>query len=328
MPLSFEFGGLSVTEKVLLFEDGNIENFLPENEQQVGVYFDDWGCDPRSFENGCEALIIKQIDSFNPELKKWIKDNIYKNGKPNFSDRDLIVLSGTKIGIGNSTEAVYATAKYRGLISQELGDFDMSSRNPNENNAEVYYAYGRTLEAQKKADEFNARLEIKGEWVSRDKWEDACKYGVLQVFVHAWYQKNGKYYNPDYSFNHAVLMCNYKEARIYDSYDPFIKNLESWDDAYYLAFKINITEKTMTKPVIKNNTLVQLVKDINFPDEEKSGLGSFGIYLDNKILIGDAGELLATFYMRNNGNTVGMTKALVRTEWNMFPKFNLKGESV
>ena len=28
-------------------------------------------------------------------LKKWLKETFYKDGEPNFSNRDLIVLSGT-----------------------------------------------------------------------------------------------------------------------------------------------------------------------------------------------------------------------------------------
>jgi hypothetical protein len=160
-PLSYEFGGMTDLIDKIIFPDGSILNNLPVFEAQSHIYFDDWGCVSHSLETGCQVLIIKEIDSYKQENQEWIKDNIYKNGIPDFSDRDLIVLSGTTPGIGNSGEKVLLTAQKKGLIPQVLEEWDSTSRNPDMTEVN-FYAYARTKEAQKKADEWNARFEITG----------------------------------------------------------------------------------------------------------------------------------------------------------------------
>jgi hypothetical protein len=256
--------------------------------------------------------------SFNRDNRNWLLSNIYKNDKPNFHDRDLIVLSGTKPGVGNSGEAVLKTAQEKGLISQELDDFIMDSRDPG-NTIEKFYAYSRTEDGVKMAKDFNERFEIIGEWVARPNWEEASTQGCLQVYVNAWYKdENGKYYNPNGKHNHAVMMANYKEKKIFDSYDPCIKELRSWDDAYYWALKINIKEKNMEKPNIANNALVILVE----------GSGSIGLFLDGKIIVDDVAKLMAVFMARNakNGNFMGgPVVSLKQADWDKFEKRDLKG---
>ena len=72
----------------------------------------------------------------------------------------------------------------------------------------------------------------------------------------------------------------------------------------------------MTKPKIENNSLLQLVE----------GEGGFGMFLDGKIYIDDTAKILASVIMRNNGNLNGKIKALTQEQWDMFEKYNLKGE--
>jgi hypothetical protein len=317
LPNSLEFGGMTTVEDTILFENGSVLDYLPSFETQAHTYFDDWGCTSNSFESGIQVLIKRQINDFSEKTQEWLKETFYKNNEPNFSNRDLIVLSGTVPRVGNSGDKVLKTAQDKGLIPQTLGDWDSSSRDIN-NTEKNFYLYGRTKEAQLVADEWNKRIKITGEWASREKWKEASKRGVLQVYVNAWYLKNGKYYNPNGKYNHAVLMADYNEVKIYDSYRPEIKQLESWADAYYNALKINIEEKTMEKPKIENNSLLQLVE----------GKGGFGMYLDGKIYIDDTAKILASVIMRNGGNLNGKIKALTQEQWDMFDKYNLKGEKL
>lgn len=320
-PLSYEFGGMTPVPEILLFPNGSCIEHLPENEKQIGVYFDDWGCVSHSILNGLEVLIDKQLSRFNSYNRKWVLQNIYLNEKPNFSDRDLVVLSGTKIGKGNSGEKVLATAQEKGVVAEHKAPWDFNERNPNINSPERYYAYSRMASSNVLAQEFNERFIITGEWVPRTRWFDASKYGVLQVYVNAWYQRNGKYYNPNNKINHAVLMADYKGCKIFDSYDPYIKQLESWNDAYPVALKINIIEKNMTKPNIPNNALVILVE----------GLGGIGLYLDNKIIVDDEAKINSVFMMRNSKNgffSGGPTVSLTQEQWDLFSKTNLKGELI
>lgn len=318
-PLDFEFGGMAGAEDKIIFPDGNLIPFLPEYETQANVYFDDFGCVTHSFENGGESVVHAVIDSFSAELQKWIKDNFYKNGKCNFSDRDLVVLSGTDSN-GNSGNKVLETAQKIGLIPQTLGDFDSFSRDT-KLTKQYYYAYARTPEAQPLADEWNKRVNIIGEWVIRSKWEDASKRGALQVYVNAWHEKDGIYYNPTGGHNHAVLMADYKNKKVFDTYKPELKELDSWESAYIWALKINIIEKTMSKPNIQNNSLVVLVE----------GSGSIGLYLDGRIIIDDVAKIMAVFMARNAKNgqfTGGPVASIKQADWDLFEKRNLKMELI
>ena len=310
-PATLEFGGLDPYGAKTIFPDGSLIPYLPEFEPQSHVYGDDYGCVSHSLQNAIEALIRAHGEG-------WPVEGIMRNGYPNFSDRDLVVLSGTKPGIGNSGEKVLATAQAKGLISQILGDWDPTNRDPSMT-MERYYAYARTKEAEEFAKKFNETFEITGVWVYRDKWEQAAKEGALQVYVNAWYRNSqGKYYNPNGKHNHAVLMADYKNVKIYDTYKPEIKELVSWADAYDWALKLNINLKVMEKPIIANNTLVQLVE----------GQGGFGLYLDGKIIVDDLAKIIASWLVRNAGKLDGKTRALTQEAWAMFPKYNLKMEKL
>lgn len=320
-PFSFEFGAMDCGANTDIFPDGSLLKYLPEFETQSFTYGDDWGCVNHSLENGLEAIIIKQLSTYSPENQTWLKDNIYKNDKPNFSDRDLVVLSGTKVGVGNSGASVLATAQTKGLIAQTLEDWDAYSRDPSMT-IEKYYAYARTPEDEKKAKEWNDRFEITGEWVSRNNLAEASKKGAIQVYVYAWAKdSNGNYYNPKGSYNHAVLLADYKTTQIYDTYQPELKTLDSWDSIYVWALKLNIKEKVMTKPNFANNSLVMLVE----------GTGSIGLYLDGKIIVDDAAKILTVFMARNvkdNKFTGGSVYSVKLADWNKFEKYNLKMEKI
>lgn len=293
---SYEFGGMTPLDQEIIIPDGNAIPFLPQFERQSAVYFDTWGCVSSSFDN-CVQTSLKA--RYNVEL--------------DFCDRDLIVLSGTKPRVGNSGEKVGATAIARGLIPQSLDDFDMTSRDP-KMTEELFYSYIRSAKGEDAAEQFKKDYTLILEWVPRERWEDASRCGALQVYVKAWvYDETLKrYINPTGTYNHAVMMADYKTCKIFDTYEPMIKQLDSWESAYPLALKINIIKKNMDKPIIQNNTLVQLTGD-TLP-----GSGKFGLFLDNSIKVGDLAKLLASFYMRNNGNTAGKTKPLSREQWEMF----------
>ena len=312
-PNTITFGSLDPYGSSIIFPTGSLIDHLPEFETQANTYFDTYGCVSHSFENGVEAVIKASVNN------QWLKDNAYVNGDPNFSDRDLIVLSGTKPGVGNGGQKVLDTAREKGLVAQILASWDSANRDPRVNIQTVYYAYLRNKESEEFAKDFNNKLEITGTWVHRNNWEEASKEGALQVYVKAWYENaDGIYYNPGKTYNHAVLMADYKAKKIYDTYKPELKELVSWDDAHEWALKINIKEKYMPKPVIANNTLIQLVE----------GNGGFGLYLDDKIFVDDLSKILASWLVRNNGKLDGKTRALTLSDWNSFNKVNLKGEAV
>jgi hypothetical protein len=311
-PNDYEFGGMTPLGHQAVFPNGNVVPYLPHFETQSAVYFDTWGCVAHSFLNGCEAF----IEATDLKNDSWIQDNIYKAGKPNFSDRDLVVLSGTVIGQGNNGTKVLQAASVEGLIPQGLGDWDMTNRDPLVNIPEVYYAYGRTPEAQAKANEWNQRYLIIGEWVNRPAWEQASKEGAIQVYVNAWYENNGVYYNPTGNHNHAVLLADFHTTRIFDTYQPDLKKLSSWNDCFHRGLKINIIKKHMEKPNLIDNTLVILVE----------GVGGIGLHLDDKIIVDDVAKVLSVFMARNakDGNfNGGPVRSLTQEDWDKFEKRTL-----
>lgn len=320
-PTSFEFGGMTSIEKTLLFEDGCL-NYLPENELQLGIYFDTYGCASFSFLNALETVATRclELGLYSDDNAKWLKDNYFVNGKINFSDRDLVVMSGTDPEWGNSSARVLESVQKNGLICESDDYFDFRNRDASINSKENYYNYQRTEKNWEKAREFLKRFDVQAEWVNRSQWKEASKYGVIQVYVRAWFRReNGLYYNPTPGrYGHGVMLASKSELKLFDHYDPFIKQTEKEEDIYIIGFKINLTEKIMEKPKLENNTLLQ----------EVTQSGKFGLYLDGKILVGGAGEILATFYMRNNGDTKGKTKPLTLEQWNMFDKYNLKMEKI
>lgn len=322
-PFSYEFGWMTWIEEVLLFEDGCIQ-YLPEPENQSGIYFDTYGCVNFSLNNALETLIprVVELSLFGPDNIKWLSSNYLVNGKVNFSDRDLTVMSGTNPSVWNDGWTVFTTAKNRWLICESDAPWDFRNTNPIENNKLNYYNYSRSDANEKKAKEFLKRFEIKAEWVGRENWLEASKYWVLQVYTKAWFERNGKYYNPTpWSLNHAIELAKKSENKIFDTYDPFIKEMEKDEDFYYLGLKINIIEKTMAKPILKNNTLIMMV----------TGGWDIWMYLDGRIIKDEPAKLLAVWFARSSKNdafTGWLVKSLTQEQWDMFEKVNLKWETV
>lgn len=322
-PFSYEYQGMTDIQEEELFENGCIA-FLPEEEEQASIFFDIYGCVSFSFNNPIETLIARKIEleKFKADNIKWLKKHFYKNDKPNISDRDLVVLSGTDPDKGNDGWSVFLTAKNKGLVPEEIAPFDLRNKDYAVNNKLNYYSYQRSKKAQEIADEFKKRFEIKAEWVNRDHWEEASKKGCLQVYTKAWYKRNGKYYNPEPGTSgHAIQLAQLSELKIFDSYDPFIKEMEKIEDFYPLALKINIFDKSMEKPKLENNSLILMV----------TGPGDVGLFLDGRIIKDSPALILTTWLARNSKNGVftgASVRSITQEQWDLFDKTDLKGNKL
>jgi hypothetical protein len=322
-PFSYQYGGMTDILDKIIFENGCVA-YLPVTEMQIGIYFDIMGCVSFSFLNCLETLVARLIElkEFSDDDIKFLKDNFFKDGKINFSDRDLVVISGTDPDKGNGGWQVFLAARNQGLVPESMEPFDLTNHDYSVDNKLAYYNYTRSKADQKIAEEFNKRFEIKAEWVAREDWVEASKRGCLQVYTKAWYQRNGKYYNPTPgSMNHAIEMADISQLRIFDSYDPFLKELERLEDFYYFALKINLTKKSMAKPTILNNSKILMV----------TGGGNIGFYLDGKIIVDDPAKLNDVWIARNSKNGFffgGPVKTLTQEQWDMFEHVNLKMEKV
>lgn len=319
-PTDFQFGANTSIIREIVFPDGCLV-YAPVMEIQNGVYFDTYACVSYSFNNGIEVWFNKLIS--DGKLKKdyidWLDSNGYIiNGKVRFSNRWLAVRSKTVYKVGNSGGVVADYARNHGLTPLTLCDWDLTSRDYDYNNPDDYYdASTIDTKADAIAAEFQKMFDIRYEWVWREDLDEASKEGVCQVYVNAWYQKDGIYYNPTPGkANHAIDLGRFSDLTLIDQYDPQFKKTSKLEDIYPSALKLNIYEKTMTKPFVKNNTLVQLV----------TAPGGFGLFLDGKLLVDDTDKILASFMVRNNGKTEGMVKPMVLADWNKFDHYNLKLE--
>jgi len=320
-PTDFQFRLNTGIAPAYLFPSGCLV-VAPVFESQIGKFFDTYGCVGESIANGFEMLfdVCRGLGLISDELWNWMDSvGFIINGRVRFSNRWLIVRSGTDPDWGNSGQVVVDFVRQNGLSPLSLCDWDMNNPNPAINNKVAYYdASTISADADRIAKELSKRVAFLYEWVNTTEWETASKEGVIQVYIKAWYKgSDGKYYSPNPgSSGHAINYGNHETITIIDQYDPQFKQIRALSDFYPIGLKLNIKEKTMEKPIIENNTLVQLV----------SGPGGFGMYLDGYIFVDNVAEILATVIVRNNGNLNNKIKPLLKEQWDLFPKKNLKNE--
>jgi len=259
-PEDYIFGASEVIEKVKLFDSLDKIKYLPIGERQRGVLFDDYGCVSRHLLDPAEMLFKRQIElgMITEDNLKWLKDNDYFiKGEVNFSDRFLVVLSGTTPHYGNSGAVVAQYARDLGLAPQTLCDWQ------GEGTQAEYY--DRNTISQKAIDtalEFKKRFNIQYEWVRQKDWKDASQYGCLEMFTYAWFlSPDGvKYYNPKPgTSNHAVNEANLDEVKFGDSYSPFIKQMTSLEDLLDFALCIYVSDRSYNKTMSN----VKIAKDVN-----------------------------------------------------------------
>src|SRR3990167_5826713 len=155
-PTEYQFGALSgiVHESRNTLKDWRL--FEPTPEAQKYSRFDTYGCASFSGHNSLEIqfnLLIKS-NLIRQEDLNWLKEKGYfdESGKINFDDRWIVLLSGTKPGVGNYLATIWDTIRKVGLVPQRSVPF-------NENWTEYQYydksdfpkeAYGLGLEFLKR----------------------------------------------------------------------------------------------------------------------------------------------------------------------------------
>lgn len=291
---------------------------LPEPENQSfrneQFYIDTLACVSFSALNCVEtefnALI--RMGLLSPDDYAWLKEKGYIiNGMFNCSDRFTAKMSGTTKN-GNDAWAVGNSIHNDGVVPEAVwptppAPFDW----------DTYYA-DPSEEAINLGQDFKKRFNIGYEAVYAPRWAEAQQQGPLQVFVHAWGQKLADtYIRTTAGINHAVMLYDNEEHLIYDHYDPYKKRLAN--DFIYYDFAFLYTIKKAIEPMkLKENYLYQLV----------SGSGGFGLAVGGKLLVDDTAKILASFLVRNGGDTKGKTIAVGQTDWDSAPHYNLKMEKL
>lgn len=256
-PEDYIFGANDKILKTKIFDNGKI-SYLPSPERQSSRNFDTYACVSYSFINAIEINFKRLIElqMISADNLKWLEDNGYFiNGEINFSDRFLAVMSGTRPGIGNSGAAVSQSARDTGLSPQTLCDW-----NGEGTEAEYYDKSTISQKAKDTALEFKKRFNIQYEWVGGQNWDIASQYGTLQLFVYAWFKAPDgvRYYNPNPNVsNHGVCEADLTNLKIFDTYEPYIKQLTERKDFLGTALAIYVSEKSNTMSNVK------IVKDTN-----------------------------------------------------------------
>lgn len=289
------FGGVTgIIEEPLT--NGQWDDFLPVYETQLKS-FDTMGCVSWSALNCLETIYKRRYGE-----------------EENFSDRFIAKMSGTTVN-GNYLEKVAETIRTAGLVDEEYY--------PWEGNNWLEYYQDVPEDVIERAKLSLERYKMNWEWIlSRDaeSLKEALKYAPLQVTVYAWGKKVGDIYQyTDKTPNHAVMLYGYEDGiywKIYDHYDNKYKKV-SWDFNFGHRMRYNI-ETNMFIKKFEDNLLAQDVQDS----------GAFGLTLDGKLVIDDLAKILSTWVMRNNGNLGGKTLPMLKEDWDLLQKINLKKEPV
>jgi hypothetical protein len=271
------------------------EQYLPVVEFQNLFGFDTMACVTYSFLNCIETL--------------W---KFQGNTERNFSDRFLATMSGTTRA-GNTFDGVADGARRCGLVNESEYPHNADSWN------EYYQVISDEILAIGR--KFLKDYEIKVEYVRTYRLDDileALKSSPLQVTVK--YASGEGNLNPTGDWNHAVTCYGYKMNEYWKIYDHYsqTKKKYAWNYEFGAINKFTLQKIKPTFMTVQDNVLYQLVE----------GLGGFALGLDGRLIIDDVAKILASWEVRNNGDTKGMTKAVRQADWDSVPHINLKGESI
>lgn len=271
------------------------EQYLPVVEYQNLFGFDTMACVTYSFLNCIETL--------------W---KFQGNSERNFSDRFLATMSGTTHA-GNTFDGVADGARRCGLVNESEYPHNADSWN------EYYQVISEEILAIGK--KFLKDYEIKVEYVRTYRLDDileSLKSSPLQVTVK--YASGEGILNPTGEWNHAVTCYGYKMNEYWKIYDHYsqTKKKYAWNYEFGAINKFTLQKIKPTFMTVQDNVLYQLVE----------GLGGFALGLDGRLIIDDVAKILASWQVRNNGDTKGMTKAVRQADWDSVPHINLKGESI
>ena len=269
----FMYGTESSLAGVDVLPTGDWTPYLPEGEEQFGVGFDSMSCTSFSYTTAIETylnFIIKEKKITVGNLK-WLSDNGYigPDGKVNFSDRFLAIMSGTTIN-GNQLNKVAETARTIGLIPQSMLPFGGTTW------AEFMNPDVITKTMTDKATEFLTHFKLSYEWVmfNNDRALDQSEQKILQDSLKQLPLQVG----IPFPASHAIDMvaCTTDLVRLFDTYKPFIKDkvtVEGNDGvSIHFAMRHKVEEKAILVPV-------SVPKDFTYTFTQKARKGDKGEHI-------------------------------------------------
>lgn len=246
----------SIADRILL-QNGDWTPYIPKGERQSGNGFDSNDCTGFGYTNviECQFKYFKSKGLISDEALAWLSENEYldENGDLNASDRALGSMAGTTSS-GNSLNKVAETARKGGLIPENKWPSVFTT----------YEDYYKTVpqELLNLGQKFLDFFELPYEQVTAQTIPDAIKSAPLYVALCTC----GGWNNPEpppiawcnagNATNHAVCLLKTSNYRIFDSYNPFVKDL---DGAYAIPYFYKVLFNL--KGVNMNETKVVLGKD-------------------------------------------------------------------
>lgn len=211
------------------FDDKHVQNpsmdwtnSLPVEESQIKAKAETMSCVTHAFLNAIEIVTF---------VKYGIREN--------WSERFTAKMSGTTRN-GNSFANVMNSIRKDGCVPETKWAFDDSM---------TWDDFYKTIfdEIKKLGQEWGYTFNHLYVNMKNDaEVKKAMIYSPLVIAVNAWYERNGRYFNPQPGkYNHATLIIKPDIGdgiKIFDSYNPYLKWLEKGTDIYEWGVAVDVTK--------------------------------------------------------------------------------------
>lgn len=213
--------------------NGNWEQYLPEDEAQIGVYFDTMACVTFSALNDIETqcnFLFKTGRIPDEKIRALAELGVLKDGKFNFSDRFTAKMSGTTRQ-GNYLVKVWDSIRNDGLLPESDWPYPRDQRDPVFDWDEYYKEIPQEL--KDKAKKILDLLEFKYEWLIPSggllekqvaEWLKMSPLQIATAVCPPW-NTTEVIKGCSLGVGHATLMYKLMEGAygIFDHYSPFRK---------------------------------------------------------------------------------------------------------
>lgn len=138
----------------------------------------------------------------------------------NWSERYVGKMAGTTRQ-GNTPRNAFNAIRKNGVVNEE----DWSWKRDKFCWNDYYAPIPKNILEKGKAWLNSWELGYDAIYCSKQSLIEALKYSPVPIAVYAWYFKNGKYYSIARQ-NHYCVLINRSQVLVYDSYQPYIKDLD------------------------------------------------------------------------------------------------------
>lgn len=312
----FIAGGITGITPEVRLETGDWTPYLPQDEMQVGVYFDTMACVTFSALNVIETQLNFMLanEKFTVDTIQKLTDlGVLKDRQFNFSDRFTAKMSGTTRQ-GNYLVKVWDSIRNDGLLSEADWSYPREQRQPVFDWDDYYKEIPQEL--KDKAKKILEVLEFKYEWLTSgnnatktqiEEWQKMAPIQIATAICPPW-NSTEVILGCSLSVGHATMVSKASTLEyidIFDHYNPFRKRL---DNNYPIPFALRgvVSIKNSNLPPLNmtnfiEGTMYQLVE----------GHGGAFLFSRGQLLTGEESKILFAWIVMHNGDAKGKTGTLV-----------------